>query len=173
MEFKKQFRLLTILLYLIFMPCFTFMLSAQSVYTEVVTIPSYDAANSEHFLIRNSADWSHINDPDKRCFYVEPGAGCDTTIISANGTAGARKYISLYNGNDKHPAKLERDMQANVRLVFSDAHYWVVDRISSIDYNTLGCGFILENNSGNIILNRLHLTGFLDGIGLTGTDVAP
>lgn len=146
---------------------------AQSVFTEDVNLPAYDPSNSEHFIINSESDWSHINDADKRCFYVSPGAGCGTTVISADGRPGARRYISLYNGNDIHPAKLSVSEQANVRLVFNDAHYWVVDRMSSIDYNTLGCGFILENNSGHIILNRLYLTGFFDGIGITGTNVAP
>lgn len=151
----------------------TSLAGAQSKYTEHISVPEYNPSNSEHYLIATSADWSHINDPDKRCFFVMPGAGCATTTISADGTADARKYISLHNGNDIHPAQLDVAKQANVRLVFSDAHYWTVDRLSSIDYNTLGCGFIIENNSGNIILNRLHLTGFFDGIGLTGTNEAP
>lgn len=166
-------RLFTRLFFPLFLLLVTFQVKGQSVYTQAVFIPNYDAANSEHFLIRTTADWSHINDSDKRCFYVKPEAGCATTIITADGRAEAPRSISLHNRNDTHPAQLTENEQANVRLVFNDAHYWVVDRMSSIDYNTLGCGFIIENNSGNIILNRLHLTGFFDGVGITGTNQAP
>lgn len=142
----------------------------ESVYTVDVSIPEYDPGNSEHFLISSKADWIHINDSDKRFFYVEPNVNYGYAYIAADGTANAKKYISLYNGNDTHPAKLSSAEQANVQLVFNNANYWVVDRMSSFNHSATDDYCIrVEGASANIVLNRLYLTNFYNGIIIRGT----
>ncbi len=148
----------------------------QSPYTKNVDIPPYDASNNEHFLINSSSDWIHINDSDKRFFYVVPNTTHKTVSVKADGSKNAKRYISLYNGNDTHPAKLAVSEQANVKLIFDDAKYWVVDRMSSINYHygtSEGFCFELKNGSQNIVLNRLYLTNFFEGIIIYGYDAEP
>lgn len=145
----------------------------ESVYTVDVTIPDYNPGNSEHFLISSVSDWSHINDADKRFFYVMPHVGYDTVTITACGTASEKRYITLHNGNDTHPAKLSVAGQANVRLIFDNARYWVADRMSSINHLAIGYFFIVKNQSQNIVFNRFHLTNFFDGIILQEIQTTP
>lgn len=152
---------------------YTYAAGHKSVYTIDITIPDYDPGNSEHFLISKVADWAHINDSDKRIFYVLPNSNYGTITITADGTSESKRYISLYNGNDTHPAKLSAEEQANVRLIFRDAHYWVVDRMSSIDHICEGYCHMVVHHSQNIIFNRLYLTNFYDGIAIKGTSSVP
>ena len=147
-------------------------LSAQSAWTKRFVIPDYDAGDSTHFLIQSEADWEHINDSSLRYFYVMPHADYGTVVIRSSGTQEAWRYISLYNGNDVHPAKLDRSEQANVKMVFNNAHYWVVDRMSSFDSGNQNC-FLIRNRSANILLNRLHLSNFWDAINIRGPSDAP
>ncbi|MFA6129337.1 MAG: discoidin domain-containing protein, partial [Bacteroidales bacterium] len=147
----------------------------ESVYSVQVTIPAYDPGNSEHFLISAASGWSHINDSDKKHFYVEPGdyTSLGGVTITADGSEGNQRTISLYNGNNTHPAKLSAAEQANVELVFDDAHYWVVDRMSGINKAFAGYCFTVRNRSQNIVLNRFHLTNFYGGIIVQGTEEPP
>ena len=57
-------------------------------------------------------------------------------------------------------------------MVFNDAHYWVVDRMSSFDSGNENC-FLIRNRSTNILLNRLHLSGFWDAINIRGPSDPP
>jgi PKD repeat protein len=148
--------------------------TGQSAYLEEVVIPEYDPSNSEHFLISTTSDWSHINDRDKHYFYVKPHVDYGQRTISADGTKSAPRYISLYNGNNTHPAKLSPAEQANIRLVFIDAHYWIVDRMSSLNYGTHNAFcYEIKSNSGNIIFNRFNLDNFYEGFIIRGTTSAP
>ncbi len=150
--------------------------AAQSSYTKSIAIPEYDATNSEHFLISSSSDWNHINDSDKRFFYVQPNTTLKVVTITADGTESAKRYISLYNGNETHPAKLPVSEQVNVKLIFDAAKHWVIDRMSSINYNggaTSGFCFVLENGSQNIVLNRLFFANFYEGIVIYGYPSPP
>ena len=147
-------------------------LMAQDTLTEPVQIPEYDPDNSTHFLISTRDDWSRINDLSLRFFYVEPHSDYGTVFINSSGSDTARRTISLYNGNNDHPAKLDRSEQANVRMVFNNAHYWTVDRMSTFDPGDVTC-FMIRNRSTNIILNRLHLSGFRDGVNIRGPSSPP
>jgi hypothetical protein len=163
-----------VLLFILFLCPNIIYVSGQSVYLKDVTIPEYDSSNSEHFLISSKADWSHINDSDKRFFYVKPDPDYGQRIITANGTESAPRYVSLYNGNNTHPAKLSPEEQASVKLIIDNAHYWVIDRLSSLDYDNenVYC-YEIKGNSGNIIFNRIHMSNFYKGIIIRGTASAP
>ena len=148
--------------------------SAQSPYTVRVDIPSYDPNNREHFLIESKDDWAHINDAGKRFFYVKPNADYGVITISAQGTAESMRYISLYNGNDLHPAMLERSEQANVEFVFNGARYWIVDRMSQLDHGDANHFCIeIKGGSQHIVLNRFYFSNFYAGIIVRGTDEEP
>ena len=153
---------------------FAFPVFSQSPYTEKVEIPPYDATNAEHFLISTKADWSHINDAGKRFFYVKPNADYGVITITAKGTADSMRYISLYNGNDLHPAMLDPSEQAGVEFIFNGAGYWVVDRMSSFHYGDADHFCIeIKNRSHHIVLNRLYLSDFYAGIIIRGTRDEP
>jgi hypothetical protein len=147
-------------------------LNGQSAYEEEVVTPDYDPGDSTHFLISTTDDWAHINDSAIEYFFVEPHEDYGTVVIHSGGTQESWKYICLYNGNNDHPAKLDRSEQANVKIVFDDAHYWVVDRMSTFDSGYDNC-FLIRNRSSNIILNRLHLSGFQDAINIRGPSSPP
>lgn len=158
--------------------CFPSKVAAQSPYTINVNIPPYDLTNSEHVLISTDDDWSQINNSDKRFFYVEPGSYKNGTIvnITADGTEDIKRYISLYNENDTHPAKLDVSDQANVQFVFIGASYWVVDRISSIGYSngsSESFSYEFKEGSHNIVLNRMNLENFYEGIKILANPSAP
>jgi hypothetical protein len=131
---------------------------AQSEYEETISIPNYDSENSEMMLIDDNDDWNQINNPSIRYFYILPGDYTDAgtsgrVFITISGTDTHKRYISLYNGNDEHPAKLDTDMLAKVRLVFDAAENWVVDRMAYWDFNY--SDWILDFVAAkNIIINR-------------------
>ena len=165
---------LRILLVMFMTTSYSLLTTAQSPYTIEVNIPPYDSTDSEHFLIKSKADWSHINDADKRFFYVKPNADYGVVTIRADGTADSKRYISLYNGNDLHPAMLDRSEQANVGFVFDKANYWIVDRMSRLDCGAGGHYCIeIKNKSGHIVLNRLHMSNFYAGIIVRGSASTP
>ncbi|RIH62720.1 hypothetical protein D1164_23470, partial [Mariniphaga sediminis] len=165
---NRKFFLIILLSLLLVLDNYIHAIENESVYTVEVNIPPYDSLNSEHFLISTISDWSHINDSNKRYFYVEPHSGYGTITITADGTAEQKRYISLYNGNNTHPAKLSDAQQADVQLIFSNAHYWVVDRMSSIDPGGVVC-YTVADHSQNIVLNRIHLKNFYNGFVIKGT----
>lgn len=102
----------------------------NSPYTEIVVLPEYNASNPEHFKIETQADWEHINDSDKRVFFVSPNNYMDMgkIILNSSGTEQKRRYIILDNGNNLHPVQLEEEALAFYMLEMHDANYWVVDR---------------------------------------------
>jgi hypothetical protein len=172
---QSRYFLITFLSFFFVLFNYTQAVENESVYSVQVTIPAYDPGNSEHFLISAASGWSHINDLDKKHFYVEPGdyTSLGGVTITADGSEGNTRTISLYNGNNTHPAKLSAAEQANVELVFDDAHYWVVDRMSGINKAFAGYCFTVRNRSQNIVLNRFHLTNFYGGIIVQGTKEPP
>lgn len=150
----------------------TYSALGQSLYTLEVDIPEYDSLNSEHFLISTPEDWGRINDTTLRFFYVKPHENYGKKYILADGTEEKKRYISLHNGNDLHPAKLDRDQQANVSFIFSGAHWWVVDRMSSFDNSEEFCALV-KRRSTNIVLNRMHYSEFHAAVGIKGYPTEP
>ncbi len=126
-------------------------------YEEEVKIPSYDENNSTHVLITESnGNWNStvLNDSGKKHFYIAPGY-YDTRInLTASGTEEDRRTLSLYNGNDEHPASLPDSQVANVWFHLVDASYWIIDRMANLDRN-VNPSMRLQRSSHNII-NRWH-----------------
>lgn len=93
-----------------------------------VELPSCSDPNAFH--IRTAEDWDHLNDPDKRIFCVAPSdyTALGAIHITASGSADEPRYLLLDNGNDRHPARLERSELARYRLQLEGAHHWVIDR---------------------------------------------
>jgi len=148
--------------------------NAQSLYEEAVSLPTYNANNSEMFLIDSNADWSHINDPDKKYFFVIPGnySSMGNTSytdshgrieIKASGTATNKRYIILHNGNDTHTGKLNRNQLAKVRFVLQDANYWVIDRMAYWESPKPESPIEIKNSDHNII-NRYFIHNVGSGI---------
>ena len=118
-------------------------------------LPPYDSGDPSHFLISDSGDWteSNLNNPDYQHFYIEPGTYTSKIEISTSGTDTARRTISLYNGNDTHPGKLDKSQLANMAFELT-ANYWVFDRIATFDVN-IDYSFELNIDSSNLIFNRM------------------
>ncbi len=144
---------------------------SQSPLEEPVNIPPYDENNPEMFLISNNGDWTRINDTTIKYFYVLPGdyseAGLPeddySVVLNSSGTPNSKRYISLYNGNDIHPGKLDTSQLAKVGFVLRNANYWVIDRMA---YWNREDGFIpvtMENSSHNII-NRYFTDNVAGGM---------
>ncbi len=126
----------------------------QGVANSIGILP-YDATNSEHWLIDSDADFDSINSTVKRFFYVEPGDYTQVTL-TADGTELSKRYLSLHNTNDIHPALLDSSLQADVDLVVDSANYWVIDRLSSIN-SANETSIFLTNSSSNILFNRINI----------------
>ncbi|MCF6356825.1 MAG: T9SS type A sorting domain-containing protein [Draconibacterium sp.] len=138
---------------------------AQSPYEEEITLPTYDESNSEMLIIRTNSDWSHINDADKRYFFVEPGdySGVGFVKLTASGTSDKKRYIVLHNGNNTHPGKLDRSELAKIGFVFDNADYWVIDRMAYWDEPKAYNPIQVKNSNYNII-NRYYMHDVGNGI---------
>ncbi len=139
----------------------------DSIYSEEVNIPTYNPNDTTHVLItQTNGMWTEsvLNDLTKQHFYIEPGDYLSNRItLTTSGTVNARRTLSLYNGNDLHPAKLLDSEQANIGLTFDNSSYWIVDRISNIN-DTHWPSFYITWGSTHNILNRLHLKNYLYGV---------
>lgn len=139
----------------------------SSLYLEPVNIPAYDSNNPSHLLITvSNGKWTsaNLNNVSYKHFYVEPGNYSGSTItLTADGTAGDRRSISLYNGNDIHPASLSESQQANVRLKWNNADYWTIDRLSNIDMSSNDVDWFYNGSSHNIV-NRLNMMRYYYGV---------
>ncbi|HHD80323.1 MAG TPA: hypothetical protein ENK99_01750, partial [Campylobacterales bacterium] len=129
---------------------------APNSYLEEVNLPKCDANNPEVFFIKTNADWSHINDTNKRIFCVSPSdySTLKNIKLTTSGTSEKRRYIILNNGNDLHPGKLNKDQLANIALELIDANYWIIDRMASFNVG-FSHSFIVNRNSSHNIFNRL------------------
>jgi len=147
---------------------------AQSIYEENVILPTYNANNSEMFLINSNADWSHINDTDKKYFFIAPGdySSMGNTsytdfygriVITTTGTATNKRYIILHNGNDTHTGKLSRNQLAKVGFVLQNANYWVIDRMAYWESPEALSPIEIKNSDHNII-NRYFIHNVGSGI---------
>ncbi len=145
------------------------MTTSISPYLLAVDIPTYDSGDPTHFLITPSnSGFSQINNLAYTNFYVEPGNYGNFNITSS-GTSETPRTLSLLGNGDIHPAQLAVGEQASVEFSFIGASYWVLDRISSIDYSDQAdrVSYIMYVPSTNIIFNRMHLTNFCRGFGIT------
>lgn len=146
---------------------------ASNPYLEPINIPTYDSSDPSHLLITvANKKWTstNLNNPSYKHFYVESGSYSGTTItLTADGTSSESRTISLYNGNNIHPASLNETQQANVRLKWDNADYWTIDRLSFLSYQDETDIRWLDNNSNHNILNRINLKDYYYGIIITGS----
>jgi hypothetical protein len=153
--------------------------SYVSPYLKEVIIPPYNANNPEHFLITTTNNgWRQINNPAYRYFYVAPGnynsvdmngdGYSDTILLTKSGTASAPRYISLYNGNDWHPAKLSVNQQATVQLTFDGSQYWIIDRLSTLNAPSSNA-ITINAKSKHLIFNRMYFNNFNNAFMIFGT----
>jgi len=141
-------------------------LFGASQYEEKVVIPRYNPNDPTHVLITPSnGKWNRyvLNDPNKKHFYVKPGTYHTRINLTRSGTKNSRRTLSLYNGNNKHPASLPISQVADVRLWFEGADYWIIDRLSNIN-DTTEPSFKLYNSATHNILNQLHIKDYYYGI---------
>ncbi len=141
-------------------------LFGASKYEERVVIPKYNPNDPTHVLITPSnGKWNRyvLNDPNKKHFYVKPGKYHTRINLTRSGTKNSRRTLSLYNGNNKHPASLPISQVADVRLYFSGASYWTIDRMSNINEKSLE-PFGFSNRASHNIINRLHMKNYFQGI---------
>ncbi len=129
-------------------------------YEEQASIPPYDPGNPEHLLITPSnGKWTNanLNDSPYRHFYLEPGDYSGTTItLTSDGTEDNPRTISLFNGNDTHPAALPDNQQANVSFSFDGGSHWVLDRLSFLSVPPV----VLHPQSKYNVINRAHFRNF-------------
>lgn len=137
-------------------------------YLEPIDIPAYNSSDPSHLLItvaNNKWTSTNLNNTSYKHFYVEAGNYSGSTIIlTADGTSGDRRSISLSNGNNIHPASLSEALQANIRIKFNGASYWDIDRMSNINQTTQTDIFWFYGGSTHNVINRLNYKNFYSGI---------
>jgi len=144
----------------------------NSIYLEQIKIPKYDADNPTHVLITTeNGMWrsSVLNNSDNKHFYIKAGKYTTKINLTASGNKNNRRTMSLYNGNDTHPAALSDDMVADVKIGLNNASYWLFDRISSIDSVNLNQAISINGLSSNNIFNRFLISNFNNGIELSAS----
>jgi len=135
-------------------------------YKEKVVIPKYNPNDRSHVLITPSnGKWNRyvLNDPNKKHFYVTPGKYPIKINLTRSGTKESRRTLSLYNGNDTHPAALPMNQVADVRFYFNGASYWTVDRMANFNETLFGSMVFLKKAAHNII-NRIYIKNYSFGI---------
>ncbi len=136
-------------------------------YEERVVIPKYNPNDPTHVLITPSnGKWNRyvLNDPNKKHFYVKPGKYANNNIgLTRSGTKNSRRTMSLYNGNNLHPAALPDNQVANVWFHFDGADYWTIDRMANLDRN-VNPSLVFKNGATHNIVNRWHLRNFGYGV---------
>lgn len=141
-----------------------------SSYALAVAVPSYDSDDPEHFLIQSVDDWSHVNDADKRVFYVEPNADYGTVTVTTSGTPEQPRYLALHDDSGLHPAQLPVASQASVRLIFDGVSNWQVHRLSAIGYSDQ-YALRIQPVSDHIVIDRMNFSDFRGAVlVLSGTD---
>ena len=119
-------------------------------------IPTYHAEDPEHWLIDDPADWTNINDQDKRFFFVTPGDWREVgpITLTASGTKDRPRWLVLYDPQhpdaEAHPWHLPADQRAWIdRLLVEGGDHWIIDRLR-IDRAS-----IVSDGACHNVLNRL------------------
>ena len=132
----------------------------KSEYLKDVTIPSYDSNNPEHFLIKTNSDWSHINDSDKRVFFVSPDVEPKSVTINSSGTNQKPRILTLYTNSNTHPALLDSAKRAKLKaLIFANASNWIVDKIA-IPNHINESAILVANGCSNIVFNKIYISNY-------------
>ena len=131
----------------------------SSEYEIPVELPACDSGQPDVRLVQSESDWDDINDAAYRVFCVAPGdyRGMGNLYVEADGTAEAPRVLRYYDPDnptdDRHPVHQDESERAIIgTAVFSDASYWVVDRLTVTgDWEVVRLGQGSEHN----VLNRL------------------
>lgn len=142
----------------------------ENEYLEIVDIPAYNSGDPSHLLItEGNGNWTsaNLNSTTYKHFYVEPGDYSSSVMtLTADGTENDRRSMSLYNGNDIHPASLLDAEQANIQIRLNGASYWDIDRMSCINPPSVDRYWIINGSSYNT-MNKFHLKEYYYGINIT------
>lgn len=133
---------------------------AQS-YEESLTIPVYNASNSEMGMITSPANFSSvINTSGKRIFFIQPGdySSLGTVTIDEDGTSSNPRWLIYYDPNNPtdyttHPVDMDPSDYVTFGRMNLEGEYWRLDRIRSIgDEPTRNPNISMLND--HIVLNR-------------------
>lgn len=129
-------------------------------YVVDISVPVYNSGNPEHFVIRQSSDFSHINDAGKRVFFIEPGTylrSVQRIRLAASGSAGSERYLVWRDPNNptdnSHPVNMVPAMQAVVDQLEIAGSHWIIDRVVARGINPRGV--VVLGGATNVILNRM------------------
>ncbi len=140
-----------------------FLPEANEYLTKEINLPTCDESNSRVAFIKNIEDWGKIKDKSKSIFCIKEGDYKNKTIKIKNisGSKNQPKYIILDNGNNLHPAKLNKNQLANINLYFENSNYWIIDRMSAVDSTKIPLLFLRSSNN---IINRHFIDNSNKGI---------
>lgn len=117
------------------------------------------------YTISSAAGWAQINNAAYRVFCVASGdyISAGSITITADGTPSAKKWLRYAGtaGSDVHPYAMTTEQRAIVlRLIFSGADHWIVDRLS-IDGTTASdsTSGVYVNNADYVVINKTDVTG--------------
>ena len=132
-----------------------------------VELPDCNTSSVDVMLINKPGDWSRINDRKYRVFCVSPGdyRSLGKIQLRSSGIEGAPRVIRYLSTTDNsplpHAVKMSQSERAYIQgLHFSEASYWVIDRLSIVnndpDETLVNRTVDLRNNSShNLIQNSL------------------
>lgn len=156
---------------------FIFLLVSTSVFAEdlrtPVTLPACDSGNPEVVIIETAAQFSQVNDIDKRIFCVKAGNYSGEFNITVDGTEGNPRYLIPVD-TSLHPVhKAEADRVVVERVTFKGVRHWVSSGITVRNENPIPIvkmqrkienpGFRFDNN--NILLDKFLVEGGGNGAG--------
>ena len=142
----------------------------HSAYLEPINIPAYNAADATHLLItvaNGQLSSENFNNTHYNHFYIEPGDYNQANIIlNSSGTKTNRRTISLLGNIGKHPASLALTDQVNIKFTFQQANYWILDRLSTLDFSEYDNGYNVMQffSSSNNIISNCYLNNNYGGI---------
>ncbi|MCF6244253.1 MAG: hypothetical protein L3J43_04400 [Sulfurovum sp.] len=131
------------------------------------SLPTCDENDPNVQMIETADDWDTINIEEKTIFCVSPGdyTKNDKRInLTTSGTEERPRYILLNNGNDKHPALLDKEELAKYRLTFNNVNYWTVDRQADWENTDKDGAFVNLINSDHNHFRRGLLKDTASGI---------
>jgi hypothetical protein len=93
-----------------------------------------NAAEECDTIIDSSAQFVHLNDPERRVFCIKPGNYITGLKLTVDGTAEAPRIIRYHNpdvADDVHPVHMTEGQRAVVeQMFFHGVRHWEVDRMT-------------------------------------------
>ncbi len=125
-------------------------------YKVSIDLPEFAATSEQAKIIRNVEDWSTVNDPRYRFFYVYPGdyREAGTITLTASGAPREPRWLMWHDPENPedtttHPYHMPAGQQAFIdKLQMDGASRWVIDRIR---WNRM---VVVTNGSSHNVINR-------------------